>query len=145
MVIGIGGSYLGARAALELLRSPRHNEAKPAGPDIYFIGNGISADDIAQVLDLVRGKELFVNVISKSGTTLEPALAFRIFRAYLERPTEKMARGNAFSARTDRARGVLKGIADREGYETFVIPDDVGGRYSVLTPCGPAANGGGGY
>ena len=85
VVIGIGGSYLGARAALELLRSPRHNEAKPAGPDIYFIGNGISADDIAQVLDLVRGKELFVNVISKSGTTLEPALAFRIFRAYLEK------------------------------------------------------------
>ena len=136
VVIGIGGSYLGARAALELLCSPRHNEAKTAGPAIYFIGNGISADDIAEVLDLVRGKELYVNVISKSGTTLEPALAFRIFRAYLEETYGKEGARARILCTTDRARGVLKGIADREGYETFVIPDDVGGRYSVLTPVG---------
>ncbi len=136
VVIGIGGSYLGARAALELLRSPRHNEAKSAGPDLYFIGNGISADDIAEVLELVRGKELFINVISKSGTTLEPALAFRIFRDYIERTYGKDGARERILCTTDRARGVLKGIADREGYETFVIPDDVGGRYSVLTPVG---------
>ena len=136
VVIGIGGSYLGARAALELLRSPRCNEAKTSGPAIYFIGNGISADDIAEVLDLVRGKNLYVNVISKSGTTLEPALAFRIFREYLEHTYGKDGARARILCTTDRARGVLKGIADREGYETFVIPDDVGGRYSVLTPVG---------
>lgn len=136
VVIGIGGSYLGARAALELLRSPRHNEAKMSGPDVYFIGNGISGDDIAEVLDLVCGKELYVNVISKSGTTLEPALAFRLFRNYLERLYGKEGARKRILCTTDRARGVLKGIAEREGYECFVIPDDIGGRYSVLTPVG---------
>lgn len=136
VVVGIGGSYLGARAALELLRSPRYNAARAAGPEIYFIGNGISGDDIAQVLDLVRGKELYVNVISKSGTTLEPALAFRMFRLYLERTYGKEGAKDRIFCTTDRARGVLKGIADREGYECFVIPDDTGGRYSVLTPVG---------
>ena len=136
VVIGIGGSYLGARAALELLRSSRHNEARTEGPEVYFIGNGISGDDIAQVLDLVRGKELYLNVISKSGTTLEPALAFRIFRSYLEDTYGKDGARARIFCTTDRARGVLKGIADREGYECFVIPDDIGGRYSVLTPVG---------
>ena len=136
VVIGIGGSYLGARAAIELLCSPRRNEVKTSGPDIYFIGNGISGDDIAEVLDLVRGKELYINVISKSGTTLEPALAFRIFRDYLERTYGKDGARGRILCTTDRVRGVLKGIADREGYECFVIPDDVGGRYSVLTPVG---------
>lgn len=136
VVIGIGGSYLGARAALELLRSPRHNEAKMSGPDVYFIGNGISGDDIAEVFDLVCGKELYINVISKSGTTLEPALAFRLFRDYLARVYGREGARKRILCTTDRARGVLKGIADREGYECFVIPDDVGGRYSVLTPVG---------
>lgn len=136
VVIGIGGSYLGARAALELLRSPRHNEAKMSGPDVYFIGNGISGDDIAEVFDLVCGKELYINVISKSGTTLEPALAFRLFRDYLVRVYGREGARKRILCTTDRARGVLKGIANREGYECFVIPDDVGGRYSVLTPVG---------
>ncbi len=136
VIIGIGGSYLGARAALELLRTPRHNEAGTCGPAVYFIGNGISGDDIAQVLELVKGKELYVNVISKSGTTLEPALAFRIFREYLEKTYGKEGARERILCTTDRARGVLKGIADREGYECFVIPDDIGGRYSVLTPVG---------
>ena len=136
VIIGIGGSYLGARAALELLRSPRHNEAKTGGPDVYFIGNGISGDDIAQVLDLVKGKELYVNVISKSGTTLEPALAFRIFREYMEQTYGVEGARGRIICTTDKARGVLKGIADKAGYECFVIPDDVGGRYSVLTPVG---------
>lgn len=144
VVIGIGGSYLGARAAIELLRSPRHNEAKASGPDIYFIGNGLSGDDIAGVLDLVRGKELYVNVISKSGTTFEPALAFRIFRDYLERTYGHDGARARILCTTDRVRGVLKGLAECEGYECFVIPDDIGGRYSVLTPVGllPMAAGG---
>ena len=135
VVIGIGGSYLGARAALELLCTPRRNESAQK-PAVYFIGNGISGDDIAQVLELVKGKELYVNVISKSGTTLEPALAFRIFRKYLEETYGKEGARDRILCTTDKARGVLKGIADREGYECFVIPDDIGGRYSVLTPVG---------
>lgn len=135
VVIGIGGSYLGARAALELLCTPRANEVKK-GPAVYFIGNGISGDDIAQVLELVKGKSLYVNVISKSGTTLEPALAFRIFKKYVEETYGKEGARERILCTTDKARGVLKGIADREGYESFVIPDDVGGRYSVLTPVG---------
>ena len=135
VVIGIGGSYLGARAALELLCTPRRNETAQK-PAVYFIGNGISGDDIAQVLDLVKGKDLYVNVISKSGTTLEPALAFRIFRKYLEETYGREGARERILCTTDKARGVLKGIADREGYECFVIPDDIGGRYSVLTPVG---------
>ena len=135
VVIGIGGSYLGARAALELLCTPRRNESAQK-PAVYFIGNGISGDDIAQVLELVKGKELYVNVISKSGATLEPALAFRIFRKYLEETYGKEGARERILCTTDKARGVLKGIADREGYECFVIPDDIGGRYSVLTPVG---------
>ncbi len=136
VVIGIGGSYLGARAALEMLRSPRHNEAKNTGPDVYFIGNGVSGDDMAQVLELARGRELYINVISKSGTTLEPALAFRVFREYMENVYGPEGARERIICTTDRERGVLKGIAARSGYECFVIPDDVGGRYSVLTPVG---------
>jgi len=134
VVIGIGGSYLGARAAIELLRSPRRNETEK--PAIYFLGNGLSGDDVAEVLDLVRGKSLYVNVISKSGTTLEPALAFRIFKGYLETTYGKEGARERILCTTDKARGALKSLADREGYETFVVPDDIGGRYSVLTAVG---------
>ena len=134
VVIGIGGSYLGARAAIELLKSPRHNEKKD-GPAIYFIGNGLSGEDIAEVLELVKGKSLYLNVISKSGTTLEPALAFRIFRKYMNETYGEGAKNRIF-ATTDKARGVLKELADKSGYECFVVPDDIGGRYSVLTAVG---------
>ncbi len=134
VVIGIGGSYLGARAVIELLNTPRHNLTQK--PEIYFIGNGISGEDIAQVLELVKGKSLYVNVISKSGTTLEPALAFRIFREYMEKTYGKEEAAKRIFATTDKARGALKTLADREGYESFVVPDNVGGRYSVLTAVG---------
>ena len=134
VVIGIGGSYLGARAAIELLKTARHNETEK--PAIYFIGNGIDGADLAQVLELVKGKNLYVNVISKSGTTLEPALAFRIFREYMEKTYGKAEAAKRIFATTDKARGALKSLADQEGYETFVVPDNIGGRYSVLTAVG---------
>ena len=136
LVIGIGGSYLGARAALELLRSPYYNNLKKDTPDIYFVGNSISPDYLNTVLALCEGRRVSVNIISKSGTTTEPALAFRVFRELLEqRYGKEEARGRIY-ATTDKARGTLKELSDREGYETFVIPDDVGGRYSVLTAVG---------
>ena len=136
LVIGIGGSYLGARAALELLRSPYYNNLKKDTPDIYFVGNSISSDYLNTVLSLCEGRRVSVNIISKSGTTTEPALAFRVFRELLEqRYGREEARGRIY-ATTDKARGTLKELSDREGYETFVIPDDVGGRYSVLTAVG---------
>ncbi len=136
LVIGIGGSYLGARAALELLRSPYYNNLKKDTPDIYFVGNSISPDYLNTVLALCEGRRVSVNIISKSGTTTEPALAFRVFRELLEqRYGREEARGRIY-ATTDKARGTLKELSDREGYETFVIPDDVGGRYSVLTAVG---------
>ncbi|MBR5755972.1 MAG: glucose-6-phosphate isomerase [Firmicutes bacterium] len=134
VIIGIGGSYLGARAVIELLNTPRHNEIQK--PAIYFIGNGINGEDINQVLELVKGKSLYVNVISKSGTTLEPALAFRIFRNYMESTYGKAEAAKRIFATTDKARGALKTLADQEGYECFVVPDNVGGRYSVLTAVG---------
>ncbi len=136
VVIGIGGSYLGARAALEFILSQRFNETRRKGPKVYFLGNGINAADALQVLELVKGKKLYVNVISKSGTTLEPAVAFRIFKAYLEESCGREEAAKRIVATTDKARGALKGLADQEGYETFVVPDDVGGRYSVLTAVG---------
>ena len=135
VVIGIGGSYLGARAAIEFLNSPRHSEACPA-PKIYFLGNGIDAADILQVLELTKGKSVYVNVISKSGTTLEPALAFRIFRELLEKEHGKEGARRRIICTTDKARGALKSLADAEGYECFTVPDDIGGRYSVLSPVG---------
>ncbi|MBQ4234563.1 MAG: glucose-6-phosphate isomerase [Firmicutes bacterium] len=134
IVIGIGGSYLGARAAIELLKSPRHNAGNR--PQIYFAGNGISPEDLSQIIRLTEGKKVFLNVISKSGTTLEPALAFRILRQRLEKALGKAEAARRIICTTDRAKGALKGMADREGYECFVIPDDIGGRYSVLTPVG---------
>ena len=136
VVIGIGGSYLGARAALELLKSPYYNNLPKKTPDIYFAGNSISPDALNTILKLCEGKRVCVNVISKSGTTTEPALAFRVFRELLEERYGKDGAKTRIYATTDKARGTLKELSDREGYETFVIADDVGGRYSVLTAVG---------
>lgn len=136
IVIGIGGSYLGARAALELLKTPYYNNLPKKTPDIYFAGNSISPDYLNTILKLCEGKRVSVNVISKSGTTTEPALAFRVFRELLEKQYGKEGAKSRIYATTDKARGTLKELSDREGYETFVIADDVGGRYSVLTAVG---------
>ena len=136
LVIGIGGSYLGARAAIEALRSCLYNSLKKDTPEIYFIGNTISPTYLNDVISLVEGKDFSVNIISKSGTTTEPALAFRVFRDLLEKKYgEEGARDRIF-ATTDAKRGTLKELSDEKGYETFVIPDDVGGRFSVLTAVG---------
>ncbi|MCI8554198.1 MAG: glucose-6-phosphate isomerase, partial [Clostridiales bacterium] len=136
IVIGIGGSYLGARAAIEFLKSPLYNAKKKETPDIYFAGNSISASALSELLELCEGRRVSVNVISKSGTTTEPAIAFRVFREYLERTVGREETRKRIYATTDRARGTLKAFADQEGYETFVVPDNVGGRYSVLTAVG---------
>ncbi len=136
IVIGIGGSYLGARAAIELLKSPFYNNLKKDTPDIYFAGNNISPTYLNEILSICEGKEIAVNVISKSGTTTEPALAFRVFRELLIEKYGKDGAKDRIFCTTDKARGTLKELADREGYETFVIPDDVGGRFSVLTAVG---------
>lgn len=136
IVIGIGGSYLGARAAIELLKSPFYNNLKKDTPDIYFVGNNISPTYLNEVLSICEGKDICVNVISKSGTTTEPALAFRIFKKLLEDKYGKEEAKSRIFATTDKARGTLKELSDSEGYETFVIADDIGGRYSVLTAVG---------
>lgn len=136
VVIGIGGSYLGSRAAIEFIQSPNYNLLPKNTPDIYFVGNTISPAALSEVITLCGGKELSVNIISKSGTTTEPALAFRIFRELMEKKYGKEGAKKRIYCTTDKARGTLKELADSEGYETFVIPDDVGGRYSVLTPVG---------
>lgn len=136
IVIGIGGSYLGARAAIELLHSQMYNDLATDTPKIYFVGNSISPSYLNQILKICEGKDFSINVISKSGTTTEPALAFRIFRKLaIEKYGREGAKERIFCT-TDKARGTLKQLADEEGYETFVIPDDVGGRYSVLTAVG---------
>ena len=134
VVIGIGGSYLGARAAIQFLGSEFYNDLNPL--KIYFAGNNISPDYLNKIIKLCEGKRLSVNVISKSGTTTEPALAFRVFKKLLEDRYGKREAAKRIYATTDKARGTLKTLADREGYETFVVPDDVGGRYSVLTAVG---------
>ncbi|MCI6561338.1 MAG: glucose-6-phosphate isomerase [Ruminococcus sp.] len=136
IVIGIGGSYLGARAAIELLKSPLYNNMKKDTPDIYYVGNSINPTYLNEVISLCEGKDFSVNVISKSGTTTEPALAFRIFRKMVEDKYGKEGAKDRIFATTEKARGTLKSLADSEGYETFVIPDDVGGRFSVLTAVG---------
>lgn len=139
IVIGIGGSYLGARAAIELLSHSFNSllsKRQRKGPQIIFAGNSISSTYLADLFDLLEGKEVSVNVISKSGTTTEPAIAFRIFKAYMEKRYGVEGARARIYATTDRARGALKGLADSEGYESFVVPDDVGGRYSVLTAVG---------
>ena len=136
IVIGIGGSYLGARAAIEALRSTLYNSLKKDTPEIYFVGNSISPTYLNEVISIVDGRDFSVNVISKSGTTTEPALAFRVFRELLEQKYGADGAKGRIYATTDKARGTLKELSDRNGYETFVIPDDVGGRYSVLTAVG---------
>jgi len=139
IVIGIGGSYLGARAAIEMLSHSFYNmlpKDKRKTPEIYFVGNNISSTYITDLLELIDGKEVSVNIISKSGTTTEPAVAFRIFKEYLEKKYGRQEAQKRIYATTDKARGALKKLADEEGYESFVIPDDVGGRYSVLTAVG---------
>ena len=136
IVIGIGGSYLGARAAIELLKSPLYNNIKKDTPDIYYVGNSINPAYLNEIIALCEGKDFSVNVISKSGTTTEPALAFRIFKKMVEDKYGKDGAKERIFATTDKARGTLKSLSDTEGYETFVIPDDVGGRFSVLTAVG---------
>ena len=136
IVIGIGGSYLGAKAAIDFLRSPNYNSMKKDTPDIYFTGNSFSGDDLKEVLDACEGKRVSVNVISKSGTTTESALAFRFIRSELEKRYSREELKERIYCTTDKARGALKNFADAEGYETFVIPDDIGGRFSVLTAVG---------
>ena len=136
IAIGIGGSYLGARAVIEFLKSPLYNNLKKDTPDVYFAGNNISASALSELLALCEGKRVSINVISKSGTTTEPAIAFRVFRDYLEKTVGAEEAKRRIYVTTDKARGTLKGLADREGYETFVVPDDVGGRFSVLTAVG---------
>ncbi|WP_458379754.1 glucose-6-phosphate isomerase [Thermoclostridium stercorarium] len=139
IVIGIGGSYLGARAAIEALAHSFHNllpKEKRKAPQIFFAGNQISSTYLAELLDIIDGKDISVNVISKSGTTTEPAIAFRILKDYMEKKYGKAEARTRIYATTDKARGALKTMADTEGYETFVIPDDVGGRFSVLTAVG---------
>ena len=139
VVIGIGGSYLGARAAIEFLRHGFYNNI-PASlrktPEIYFAGNNISTDYILGLLDVIGDRDFSVNVISKSGTTTEPSIAFRVFKEKLEAKYGKKGAASRIYATTDKARGSLKKLADDEGYEEFVIPDDIGGRFSVLTAVG---------
>jgi glucose-6-phosphate isomerase len=138
-VIGIGGSYLGSRAANEFLNHTFYNglsKAERKAPEIYYVGNSISGAYLADLLDLVKDRDFSINVISKSGTTTEPAIAFRIFKELAEKKYGKAGAAKRIYATTDKARGALKTLATAEGYETFVVPDDVGGRYSVLTAVG---------
>ena len=139
IVIGIGGSYLGARAVIELLGHSFANAASKKvrkSPLVLFCGNSISATYLADMMDIIEGKDISLNIISKSGTTTEPAIAFRILRAYMENKYGKEEAKARIYATTDKARGARKGLADKEGYESFVVPDDVGGRFSVLTAVG---------
>ncbi len=136
IVIGIGGSYLGARAAIEFLKSPNYNSLRKGTPEIYFSGNNISGSALSELLEICKGKRVSVNVISKSGTTTEPAIAFRVFREFLENQYGEEQAAKRIYCTTDKKRGTLKALADEKGYECFVIPDDVGGRFSVLTAVG---------
>ena len=139
LVIGIGGSYLGARAAIEFLRHSFYNMVSPQvrkAPEIYFVGNNISGTYLRELMDVLEGKDFSVNVISKSGTTTEPAIAFRVFRKLLVEKYGREGAARRIYATTDRAKGALKKVADEEGFATFVVPDDVGGRFSVLTAVG---------
>lgn len=139
VVIGIGGSYLGARAAIEMTGSVFHNnlaKEKRKGPEIYFAGNNISSTYLADLLEVLEGKDISLNVVSKSGTTTEPAIAFRLFKELLEKKYGKKEAGKRIFVTTDREKGALKNLATEEGYQSFVIPDDIGGRFSVLTAVG---------
>ncbi len=139
VVIGIGGSYLGARAAIEFLRHSFYNKLDKSvrkTPEIYFVGNSISSSYLSDLLEIVGDRDFSINMISKSGTTTEPAIAFRVFKKKLEEKYGKAEAAKRIYATTDKAKGSLKKVADEEGYETFVVPDDVGGRFSVLTAVG---------
>ena len=139
LVIGIGGSYLGARAAIEFLRHSFYNVVDKSirkTPEIYYVGNSISSTYIKHLMDVVGDRDFSINMISKSGTTTEPAIAFRVFKEILEKKYGKEEAAKRIYATTDKAKGALKNVADEEGYETFVVPDDVGGRFSVLTAVG---------
>ena len=139
LVIGIGGSYLGARAAIEFLRHSFYNVVSKEvrkTPEIYFVGNSISSTYIRHLMDVIGDRDFSFNMISKSGTTTEPAIAFRVFKEMMEKKYGKAEAAKRIYATTDKARGSLKNLATEEGYETFVVPDDVGGRFSVLTAVG---------
>ena len=139
IVIGIGGSYLGARAAIEMLTNNFHNALdndKRKAPKIFYVGNNISSTYMTELLQAIDGKDVSLNIISKSGTTTEPAIAFRILRTYLEKKYGTQEARKRIYATTDKAKGALKTLADAEGYESFVVPDDIGGRFSVLTAVG---------
>ena len=136
VVIGIGGSYLGARAVIEFVKSPYYNNMKKETPDVYFAGSSISTSALTELLSICEGKDICVNVISKSGTTTEPAIAFRVFRSLLEEKYGVEGARERIFVTTDRERGTLKSFSTERGYETFVVPDDVGGRFSVLTAVG---------
>lgn len=139
LVVGIGGSYLGARAAIEFLTHSFYNvldKGRRKAPEIYFVGNSISSKYVKDLQDVLEGKDFSINIISKSGTTTEPAIAFRVFKEMLIEKYGKEEANKRIYATTDKARGALKSLADEEGYETFVVPDDVGGRFSVLTAVG---------
>ena len=137
VVIGIGGSYLGARAAIEFCKGQMYNGIREVGiPEVYFVGNNISSSYLNDVVKIIGARDFSVNIISKSGTTTEPAIAFRIFKKLLEEKYGKEGAKGRIYATTDKARGALKALADAEGYESFVVPDDVGGRFSVLTAVG---------
>ena len=139
LVIGIGGSYLGARAAIEFLRHNFYNMVSKEirkTPEIYFVGNSISSTYLKHLMDVIGERDFSVNIISKSGTTTEPAIAFRVFKGMLEKKYGKEEAAKRIYATTDKARGALKNLSTEEGYETFVVPDDVGGRFSVLTAVG---------
>ena len=139
LVIGIGGSYLGARAAIDFLGHSFYNNLSKEQrntPEIYYVGNSISSTYIKHLMDVVEGKDFSINMISKSGTTTEPAIAFRVFKKILEEKYGKDGAAKRIYATTDKAKGSLKNLSNEEGYETFVVPDDVGGRFSVLTAVG---------
>lgn len=138
IVIGIGGSYLGAKAGVEMLNHTFYNELEKdqrTGPKVYFAGQNISSTYLSELLQVIEGKDISINVISKSGTTTEPALSFRIFKEYMENKYGDQAKHRIYVT-TDKSKGALKTLSDEKGYQTFVIPDDVGGRYSVLTAVG---------
>lgn len=139
LVIGIGGSYLGARACIEALNHSYFNnlsKTKRNAPEIYFVGNNMSSTYISELFDVIEGKDISINVISKSGTTTEPAITFRIFKEYLEKKYGKTEACNRIYVTTDKSKGALRKLADTEGYTSFTIPDNIGGRYSIFTSVG---------
>ena len=136
LVIGIGGSYLGARAAIEFVKGNFYNQRTNGGPEVYFVGNNLSTDYINEIIEIIGERDFSINVISKSGSTTEPAVAFRLFKELIEKKYGKDEAKKRIYATTDKCRGALKTLATNEGYETFVVPDNIGGRYSVLTAVG---------